>query len=123
MAILVRIKELKKDGVQNYTYKGMRFRAGMGWYELPAGREGEALAEEMKTLRHDHLDPDSPLLFDVVTREQAQAIESKEKASIMQKAAAGEPIRAVPKVDNATPVAPEGARRKGKKSDDDLAAE
>lgn len=123
--ILVRIRALKEKGVEQYTYKGNRFKAGMGWYELPAGAEGEQLAAELKELKHNCYDEDSPLLFDVLTKEDAQKLETKERAQAMSKAAAGEAIRTVPKVDSAVviePTAPVKKTGKGKSKDDDAAS-
>jgi hypothetical protein len=104
MAWLVRIAQLDKDGVQNYTFKGLRFKAGKGWYRLPEGPDGDALAAELKTLKHDHYARKSPLLFEVMEEVDARALEKRERAEAMNAAAAGEPIQTIPRVDAALAV-------------------
>jgi hypothetical protein len=71
---LARIRPGKKGfKVKRYMYKGTLYVATKGWYEV-----GPGVAEELRKLHQDEMDSDSPLLFDVVTREEALKIEQEE---------------------------------------------
>lgn len=76
--LLVRLKPLnQKKGilVERYTYKGIQFQEKRGWYSI----KNHEFAEELTELHQVHGDESTPKLFDVCTREQAMALESKEK--------------------------------------------
>lgn len=76
MALLARLKPLnerKGHRVRIYMYEGARFYVDRGWYEVD-----EALAEKLRDLHQDYDDPDSPDLFDVCTREEAERLEQAE---------------------------------------------
>lgn len=75
---LVRIRPSKKGfTVKRYTYKSTIYDAERGWYEVPLH-----LANELEKLHQDHYDEDSPMLFDVVTRDKAVQIEESEKEAL-----------------------------------------
>ena len=86
---LVRIKKGKKGfPVQRYVIKGKLFKATDGWYEVDA-----SLAAELATLHASHYDEESPLLFQVCTREEAERIDEAE-AKKAEKASARAPKKA-----------------------------
>ena len=68
------MKKAKAPRVLRYMFQGHRFDASGGWYEVPAGT-----AQQLRELHQDHYDPDSPLIFDVVTRDQAEKLEESER--------------------------------------------
>jgi len=76
MAMLVRLKpinERKGFNVRTYMVEGARFYVDRGWYEVD-----DSLAERLSTLHQNYDDPDSPPLFDVMTRDAAEALEQSE---------------------------------------------
>lgn len=80
---LVRISRGPGCLVQRYVYKGIKYQAGR-WYRI----DGD-LVEELKALRHDAYDRRSPLLFDVATLEEAQAIVQEERQARREAALEG----------------------------------
>lgn len=77
--MLVRIKPLNpKKGHLRRTHIeqkfGMRFRVEGGWYEVPV-----AVARELRKVTQNPDDPESPEVFDVVTRAQAHEIRQYEE--------------------------------------------
>lgn len=77
--MLVRLKPYNpKRGfkVRRYIVSSARLRLDVdrGWYEVDA-----ALALKLSQLRQESTDPDSPPLCDVCTREEAIALEEREK--------------------------------------------
>ena len=84
---LVRLKPYnpkRGHNLRRYGYGGVIFDGERGWYRVNA-----ALAEELKYLRQDHDDEDSPLAFDVCTDAEAAAIDEKEAdAATVRKTAA-----------------------------------
>ena len=77
--MLVRIKPFNpKKGHLRKTHIeqkfGMKFKVEGGWYEVPA-----AVARELRKITQNPDDPESPEVFDVVTRAQAQEIRQFEE--------------------------------------------
>lgn len=67
----VRLKDYKpKAGhvLQRYTYRGIKFESGKGFYRVPL-----SVATYLKGVRNVADDPHSPLAFDVFTLEEAKA--------------------------------------------------
>lgn len=60
--------------VRRYHIGGVLFREDRGWHLV----KDQALLEKLEGLTQDRNDPDSPLLFDIVTREEAEAIDEKD---------------------------------------------
>lgn len=97
--MLARIRPGKKGfKVKRYMYGGTLYVAEKGWYEV-----GPAVAERLTKLHQDDQDPDSPLLFDVCTREEALRLEEEErereerekKASVSRPNRVSSPSRAI----------------------------
>jgi hypothetical protein len=77
--MLVRLKpfnERKRHLTRTYMFDGVRFFVDRGWYDV-----ADAFADRLRDLRQDYHDPDSPLLFDVCTPKQAEALEQAEVAA------------------------------------------
>jgi hypothetical protein len=66
-------------------YEGTLYVATRGWYEV-----GDETARKLEKLHADDNDPDSPRLFDVATREEAQRME-EEEAERIERASAAKP--------------------------------
>lgn len=85
--IWVRIKprnEKKGLKIRKYLAFGMRFEEQLGWYKVPPSIElsdGRVVdtKEYLSNVRNDNDDPDSPLAFDVLTEQEARALDSKER--------------------------------------------
>lgn len=89
MAKLVRLKPLdKKKGhvIHRYTAFQTTFEESKGWYRVP-----EHVASYLATVHQLADDEDSPLAFDVCTREEAQRIDAAEKKKAEDRALAAEP--------------------------------
>jgi hypothetical protein len=74
--MLVRIKETdprRGHVLRRFTYKGIRFQAGNGWYQV-----SEEVADYLKGVRQRANDPHSPFAFDVCTEKEARAMDKKE---------------------------------------------
>ena len=66
--------------VQSFTHKGQRYLGGERprWYLVDAG-----LADELVPMRQDPADEHSPPLFEVVTQDEQQTIESRENTQYL----------------------------------------
>lgn len=74
MPFLVRLKpfnEKKGYVVRVYMIDGVRFHEERGWYEVP-----DEFANRLRELHQDHYNDDSPLLFDVCTRKEAERLDA-----------------------------------------------
>ncbi len=74
--MLVRIKATDpRRGyvLRRFTYKGIRFQAGNGWYQV-----SEEVADYLKDVRQRANDPNSPLAFDVCSEKEARGIDKTE---------------------------------------------
>lgn len=92
MSMLVRLKPLserKGHKVQIYTFAGLRFYERQGWYEVEDG-----IAEQLRNLHQDHYDEETPDLFDVCTREEAQKLDEKERQAA-ERSGVANPAQAV----------------------------
>jgi hypothetical protein len=88
--MLVRLKahEPKKGLVlKQYTYRGVRFQAGRGWYKV----NGE-LAAYLANVHSVPGDPDTPLAFDVRTLDEARAMDENDRKAARQVLPAEEPL-------------------------------
>lgn len=75
--VLARIKPYNPRAgakIRSYTYKGNRFREEAGWYRISTD-----LADELRNVYVDENDPYSPLVFDVLSEEEALAVEEREQ--------------------------------------------
>lgn len=92
MPFLVRLKpfnEKKGYVVRVYMIDGVRFHEERGWYEVP-----DEFANRLRDLHQDHYNEDSPVLFDVCTRKEAERLDAA--ASIAElKASAKKPAQIV----------------------------
>ncbi|TMQ08618.1 MAG: hypothetical protein E6J90_39870 [Deltaproteobacteria bacterium] len=89
MAKLVRLKPLdRKKGhvIHRYTTFQTTFEESKGWYRVP-----DHVAAYLATVHQLADDEDSPLAFDVCTREEAQRIDAAEKKKAEERALAAEP--------------------------------
>jgi len=59
--------------LRRYTYKGIRFQEGNGWY-----RVSEEVGEYLKEVRQRAGDMNSPSAFDVCTEKQAREVDKQE---------------------------------------------
>jgi hypothetical protein len=88
--MLVRLKahDPKKGLIlKQYTYQGIRFQAGRGWYKV----NGE-LAAYLANVHSVPGDPDTPLAFDVRTPEEARAMDENGRKAARQVLPAEEPL-------------------------------
>ena len=86
---LVRLKPYNpKRGykLRRFTYKGMRFDGSKGWYAVP-----ESIAAELAEIHQEYYDEDSPMAFDVMTQDEAIALEEAETKKETERARASEP--------------------------------
>lgn len=73
--------------LRRYTVFGHTFNVDRGWYKIPSKIKGlvanEDVDVDMKTfmseIRNDNDNPDSALAFDVCTKEEAGAIDKRER--------------------------------------------
>lgn len=65
--------------LRRYTYRGIRFESEKNWYPVPL-----SVAEYLASVRNVADDPQSPLAFEVRTREQAEWIARKEFEEAVQ---------------------------------------
>jgi hypothetical protein len=89
MAKLVRLKPLdakKGHVIRRYTTYATTFEESKGWY-----RVSDEVASYLATVRQVPNDEDTPLAFDVCTREEAERIEAAEKKRAEERARAAEP--------------------------------
>jgi hypothetical protein len=89
MAKLIRLKPLdRKKGhvIHRYTAFQTTFEESKGWYRVP-----EHVASYLATVHQLADDEDSPLAFDVCTKEEAQRIDAAEKKKAEERALAAEP--------------------------------
>lgn len=85
--ILVRIRPYNpKKGILKqrfHTFFGFNFRENRGWSRTPSkitvNEEEFDVAEYLRSVRQDENNPESPRVFDVCNKAEAQAIEKREK--------------------------------------------
>jgi hypothetical protein len=75
--------------MRRYTYAGIKFQPERGWYRVE-----KSVAEYLKNIRQDPADPHTPLAFDVMTDDEARALESREQQS--QRRSAGDVVPVSP---------------------------
>lgn len=88
--VLVRVKPFnpRKDQVaKRIMFRGRRFEADRGWYEVPA-----SLGQELAELKHPGNDA---AIFDVASAEEARGLERRERSSAQGIASARNPQRVV----------------------------
>jgi hypothetical protein len=81
-SMLVRLKPHDpKKGLllKQYTYQGIRFQAGRGWYRVDG--EVAAYLEEVHSVPGDE---DTPLAFEVCTPDEARALDEKDRKAARQ---------------------------------------
>ena len=89
MAKLIRLKpfDLKKGHVmRRYTAFRATFEESKGWY-----RVSDSVADYLATVHQEPNDEDSPMAFDVCTKEQAEEIDQAEQKKAEERARAAEP--------------------------------
>lgn len=95
-SLWVRLKPRnEKKGIllRRYSAFGMRFDEKLGWYVVPAminlsdGRKVN-VREYLSHVLTDNDNPDSPLAFDVMTEQEARALDAKERKAAEQRASA-----------------------------------
>ncbi len=89
MAKLIRLKPLdakKGHVICRYTAFSTTFEEHKGWY-----RVSNEVADYLATVHQVPNDEDTPLAFDVCTREEAQRIDVAEKKKAEERARAAEP--------------------------------
>jgi hypothetical protein len=95
MAKLIRLKPLdpkKGHNIRRYTAFSMTFEEHKGWY-----RVSEEVGAYLATVHQEPNDEDTPLAFDVCTKEEAERIELAEKKRAEERARAAEPNVATPR--------------------------
>lgn len=88
--LLARLKPFapgKGHLLKTYSIHGYIFRVERGWYEVD-----ESIARYLSTVRNGD-SSDAQLAFDVMTTEEAQALDQREKRSQQERAEAISPIR------------------------------
>ena len=88
--MLVRLKSYDpKKGLvlRRFTYSGIKFQTEHGWYRVE-----KSVADYLKTVHQNALDANSPLAFDVMTDEDARALEAREQQSIKKSASDTVPV-------------------------------
>jgi hypothetical protein len=111
--VLVRLKSLDpRRGyvLRRYTYAGIKFQEERGWYRVT-----KAVAEYLRAVRQVADDAVSPLAFDVLSDEEAKALDAREEAEAKVRRSATDDIRlseartdAVTTADLAADLAPRG---------------
>jgi hypothetical protein len=89
MAKLIRLKPFdRKKGhlIHRYTAFQTTFEETRGWYRVP-----DHVASYLATVHQVAEDEDSPLAFDVCTKEDAERIDAAEKKKAEERALAAEP--------------------------------
>lgn len=119
MAMLARLKPYNKRRghvLRIVNYRGIKFEAQKGWYKVD-----DQTAAYIASVHQDPYDHDSPLAFDVMTQEEAEATEAAEDKRAEEKAKAAEPINAAldrtsvttaANLPESTPEEPKSARRR-----------
>jgi hypothetical protein len=95
MAKLIRLKPLdakKGHNIRRYTTFSTTFEEHKGWY-----RVSDEVASYLATVHQVPNDEDTPLAFDVCTKEEAERIELAEKKRAEERARAAEPNVAAPR--------------------------
>jgi len=95
MAKIIRLKPLdpkKGHNIRRYTAFSTTFEEHKGWY-----RVSDQVASYLATVHQEPNDEDSPLAFDVCSREEAERIELAEKKRAEERARAAEPNVAAPR--------------------------
>lgn len=90
--MLVRLKPHNpRRGFVMKTYvdglSGAVFKEERGWYEVPT-----ALAEKLREITSRPENPESPLAFDVCTRDEAVALERRIRRAAQERASASDPF-------------------------------
>ena len=81
---LVRLKPFdprRGNLLRRFTYMGIRFVAGRGWYRVK-----EEVAKHLEKVRQTPDNPHAPLAFDVCTEAEAKRLDAAEKSSEAQSA-------------------------------------
>ncbi|MFI5297477.1 MAG: hypothetical protein ACHREM_05210 [Polyangiales bacterium] len=89
--VLVRLKSLDpRRGyvLRRYTYAGIKFQEERGWYRVT-----KAVAEYLRTVHQVADDAVSPLAFDVLSDEEAKALDAREEAEAKVRRSATDDIR------------------------------
>lgn len=101
--VLVRIKPhnpRRGYKLRKYLVYGMKYEEKAGWYKINKymrqGGKTIDVGQYLSEVRNDSNDPESPLAFDVCTKEEASSIEAKEKKEKERKASAAQPRAADP---------------------------
>ncbi len=108
--LLVRIKEhdpRRGQVLRRYTYKGIRFQEGNGWY-----RVSEEVGEYLKKVHQKAGDANSPGAFDVCTEKQAREVDKKEAREEQPKRPADNAREAVARDEGAAKDDPDDAAKK-----------
>ena len=95
MAKLIRLKPIdakKGHVIRRYTAFSTTFEEHRGWY-----RVSDVVAAYLATVHQVPNDEDTPLAFDVCTKEEAEKIELLEKKRAEERARAAEPNVATPR--------------------------
>jgi len=88
--MLVRLKEYnprRGQVLRRYVYDGVKFQVEYGWY-----RVSKEMAEYLKTVRQEDMDPHSPPAFDVCTEKEAKELDAKLEQEAKVRREAGEAI-------------------------------
>jgi len=91
--LLVRLKSYDpRRGfvLRRFTYAGIRFQGGRGWYRIEKG-----VAERLRTTRCVASDPHSPLAFDVRTEAEAKTLDAAEADAAKVKRSATDDLKVV----------------------------
>ena len=115
MSMLVRLKPYNKRRghlLRRVNFRGVKFEAHKGWYKVD-----DNTAAQLGNVRQTAYDEDSPQAFDVLTQDEARAVEASENKAKQEKAKAADPIDAAidrtadMKSDDLSGPAPSSSRR------------
>jgi phage tail sheath gpL-like len=90
--MLVRLKgfdPVRGCVMRRYTYAGIKFQPERGWYRVE-----QTVAEYLKSVRQDPANPHSALAFDVMTDDEARALEAREQQTQRRSASEVVPMSA-----------------------------
>ena len=90
-AMLVRLKPFdprRGHVLRRFTYRGVKFHEERGWYRVEP-----VVAAYLKTVRQVGNDPHAPLAFDVLSEEEARALDAREESETKVRRGAADATR------------------------------
>jgi hypothetical protein len=89
--MLVRLKPFdprRGQVLRRFTHAGIKFHGERGWYRVE-----KRVADYLRTVRQQLVDPHSPPAFDVCTEDEAKAMDTKEREAANERKTAADDIK------------------------------